>query len=360
MDREISASTKNLHDNHQVFETIERFIEKEDEIKRIFGQETISFDLEVNRKANQIKSVERENGLLAIELIRVKNQYLYCFRTIVTKLKYLSSANIYALNHNNFLVLASNCRNIIEQIAALVYQIRKGNECIDSLQKVTNTTEVRKAITDYQDTLNKVFYGTRFFKQDGLVDAINVLTLIDKYLTKELGEVRRFYDFLSDFVHPNFGSNILVTSGVLAAGVVDPPYEEKKEIVKQVLNGTQTLYTFLDEKIINFSKIGIQLEDYLAKVLNRDLTFGQIFSNNDISFTGDGKSKETAIFFLKAITHMDYVKFQYEFIAKNLQTKGDDILGQSIGDIDSDFVYDIISTTKGNVWFKTPKKKLST
>jgi len=43
--------------------------------------------------------------------------------------------------------------------------------------------------------------------------AINVLTAIDKLekSSSEFGGVRRVYDFLSDFCHPNMGNQLLVT-----------------------------------------------------------------------------------------------------------------------------------------------------
>ena len=75
-----------------------------------------------------------------------------------------------------------------------------------------------------------------------------------------------------------------------------------------------------------------------------------IFSEKCLAHEGDGKSKETAICFSKARTHLEAVKIIHRFLKESRM----DVVGrQQIAGMESGFLYEIIPTNLGDVWFKT-------
>ena len=181
---------------------------------------------------------------------------------------------------------------------------------------------------------------------------MNVLTLIDKYLSSEIRDIRKYYDYLSDFAHPNFGSNVLISSGALGEGIIDPSIEEKKEIVENILQITGIIIKHLNNKVWGFASLGIMIHNYLQKALYPQTTLSTLFVEPLLEYIGDGSTKETAIFFTKATTKMEHIMMQYEF----MRQKGIKSTMQYIGALEDDYIYDVHKTSRGELWFKVPKE----
>jgi len=345
----IREEIKQKYRTKETFELIEKFLEKQSQLSLI---KKISFEKELKEKTKDILAKKREVGIIAVSLCRLKNQYLYLNRIIETKLTYLMKSMIFGVNNDNHLLLALCSRSLIEHAASLSYLIEQTNRLLERTKGVTEYKTINEALEEIYNIYRKIFYGTRFFKNEGLVEATNVLTLIDKYLLPEIKDVRKYYDYLSDFVHPNFGSNVLVSSGELGEGIIDPSIEEKKEIVESILQITGGIIKYLDYKGLDFASLGILIDNYLQKALHPTTTLATLFVEPSLEYTGDGKSKDTAIFFTKATTKTEHVKMQYEF----MQQQGIESTMQYIGGLEDDYIYDVHKTAKGEVWFKVPKE----
>lgn len=72
-------------------------------------------------------------------------------------------------------------------------------------------------------------------------------------------------------------------------------------------------------------------------------------SSRAMSYIGDGKSQETAIFFTNARSHLQHILSQQEFIRE----KGIVGLRRSVQG-DDRYFYDVWQTQEGEVWFKVP------
>ncbi|MBS4057498.1 MAG: hypothetical protein KGZ82_09295 [Bacteroidales bacterium] len=94
------------------------------------------------------------------------------------------------IRNNHIIPAVSLIRALFENVA-ITY-------CITSA--VDNSLKANKLIENFDDLITKISLGTRYESQ---VDAINVLTQIDK-LDKEYKGIRKFYDSLCEFVHPNW------------------------------------------------------------------------------------------------------------------------------------------------------------
>ena len=74
------------------------------------------------------------------------------------------------------------------------------------------------------------------------------------------------------------------------------------------------------------------------------------FSAKGLSYTGYGKTKETAIHFIKVRSQLEAI----EMIKRYIQEKNMNLTGlQQVAGIDEGCSYGTYPTEEGNVWFKT-------
>jgi hypothetical protein len=74
-----------------------------------------------------------------------------------------------------------------------------------------------------------------------------------------------------------------------------------------------------------------------------------------LKHTGNGISKEQAIFFTNAFTHSEFMMMELAYLrAKSLYVKNKYTTETSNG-----FDYDIFSTDSGMIWFKKPARKFA-
>lgn len=74
---------------------------------------------------------------------------------------------------------------------------------------------------------------------------------------------------------------------------------------------------------------------------------------NILRYTGNGISKEQAIFFTNAFTHTEFMMMELAYLrSKNIYVKN-----KYVTEISNGFDYDIFQTNIGMIWFKKPAKK---
>ena len=92
-----------------------------------------------------------------------------------------------------------------------------------------------------------------------------------------------------------------------------------------------------------------RINNYLQRVLHPEIDLSTLFKEPPFEYIGDGKSKETAIFFTKAKTRADHIILQHKFLRqKGIEEK------YIFTQIDEGNAYDIYKTPKGDIWFKIP------
>ena len=90
----------------------------------------------------------------------------------------------------------------------------------DDLAKRTNT--LTDAIKRQREFVYKLYYGESPKKLQSKVAQFHVDDF-RKILRKDYAEEGAVYEQLCEYVHPNYGSNLLVSSGVLGAGQLNRP-----------------------------------------------------------------------------------------------------------------------------------------
>jgi hypothetical protein len=301
----VREEVKKKYKNQEAINLVEQFLKTQ---SKVGLSRKVSLEKELKEKTDDLLAIKRELGIIAVSLCRLKNQFLFLNLIITTKLTHLIRSIVFALNDNNPLLLALCSRSLIEHAASLSYLMERNNKMLNKAKASKDYKSVSDSLEELHAVYRKMFYGTRFFKKEGLIESVNVKTLYETYLSKEIINAVNYYDYLSDFVHPNFGSNILISSGELGEGIIDPSIEEKKEIIENILQITGILIKYLSQKVWDFANIGVTLDNVLQKAINPKTTLTSLFAEPGLEHTGDGLSKETAIFFTKPRTKFDHMK----------------------------------------------------
>ncbi len=344
----ILEGIKSKYKRQNVFQLLEDFLEKQPPLQCT----EISIQKELQERAAQILAQEPELGKLAVGLCQLKNQHLYLYYVLQTKLRYLVLSIVHAINTDNHLCLALCSRSLLEHAATLSLLVEQTGSVVEALTENDQYSAFRQELERLRSTYTKMFYGTRFFKHQGLVDIVRVGQLIKEQLSTEIKDVQAMYGFLCDFVHPNFGSNILVSTGELGDGVIDPPIEAKQDLVEQILVITGILVSYLQHKVLDFCSLGILIDDSLAKSLHDSSGLADIFQTRRAEYAGNGKSKETAVFFTNARTPFEHISMQNMLMKQlGLQVKGQ---RYSTG-VEGEFIFDVYPTAEGQFWFKVPR-----
>lgn len=71
----------------------------------------------------------------------------------------------------------------------------------------------------------------------------------------------------------------------------------------------------------------------------------------DLRYSGNGTSKDNAIFFTSANSFVDHIEMQSAFIKQN-NIEATNI--RSVGEVSDKYMYDIYETSKGHLWFRVP------
>ena len=87
----------------------------------------------------------------------------------------------------------------------------------------------------------------------------------------------------------------------------------------------------------------------------RDESISSVFRERAIIHSGDGLSKETAIFFKKARTYFEAMEMLYRYLDRRSLSR----IGQYVVEGDERYVFDVISTAAGELWFKLPKAEFA-
>jgi hypothetical protein len=109
----------------------------------------------------------------------------------------------------------------VEHLAALCFQVETIEKFEGKLIGQTSEEKIAEICDSTRDAIGRLFYGS---SGEGNPKRVHVNDFL-RSLEKLIPDIRPVYDYLCDFVHPNYGSNLLVSTGTLGRGHLDPPTE---------------------------------------------------------------------------------------------------------------------------------------
>lgn len=244
-----------------------------------------------------------------------------------------------ALESRNETVLFNLTRSFVEHTAALAYQLRTLEKAVHELPKKIDLENLRATIGQHHEAARRLYYNEKA--------EVHVHDMIEALATR-LEAARREYDALCEFVHPNYGSNKLVSSGQLGSGQIRSHAEELGPDLTKTHWLIERCAMLVDddfnkETTLYLTRIG----SWIEIACQDGAKLSQLFSVRGAG-SGDGRTKETAILFKKARTHQEALEAFYGFLkAEKLM-----MLSRRTAAVEEGFLYDEVTTDKGPLWVK--------
>jgi len=334
---------------------------KEDEATKKAGNDAFEKFREAEEElAKNLEGVTPELKELAIRIDRCSRHGFFVIRVAELKILYLLRALKHDLEDRNPLSLASNTRGLVEHTAAMSYAGSALEQLLKALDNQSSEARINQALKKAEITIESCFYGSSPKGSDPekpkaphINDCLNVLK--EQPGLDEIGDI---YGYLCEFVHPNYGSNTLVSTGIIGEGLLDPPPEYHKEAIQTFCTGCVLCLSYLLEVLSpRYSIACIRLGDLVHRCVSPGARITNVFSVREPSTSSDGTTKETAIFFSKARTHFEAMEMTYKYMnSKGINTDG---LMRHIDEFGERFFYEYWDTPEGKIWFKFDMKKAS-
>ena len=345
-----SDDLKSKFSNHDALAEIEKYL-------RNYGLPEFGLDFrfpELNKQTfENLSSDKPDLQEIAVILVQLRDNFRFLYSISKLKNKELVATMGSALEHEQYLVYSLNLRALLEHSASQLFLSKKFSKTFEQLIGQGNKTKISSKLEKLNTFNSKLYYGTRFFKDEGLENAINVMTMLQE-LDNDFSHAMRAYEFLSDFCHPNFGSNILFSKGCLESHG-GPTEVQLNRLAHKLLSITLYILHLKRSTSYYFGTIGLNIENVIFRATHDRTNLANLFVTDSQNFTGDGKTKDTAIYFYKARSKHDHIKMQYEY----LSNQGIKSERKYLSDSDEVFLYDKHETQKGYIWFKSPQLQQS-
>jgi hypothetical protein len=255
------------------------------------------------------------------------------------KIKEIGRGAVAALDARNETVLFNLARAFIEHTAALAYQVAALEKAVSEIPKRPDIKSLEVVISRHRETAHKLYYNERA--------GVHVNNMIEA-LTKRYESAKRDYDDLCEFVHPNYGSNRLVSSGELGTGQIRSHAVELASELDRVRKIIEQCAHVLDDDLSIAATYFLGKIGSWTEIACQDgVKLSQVFSVRSAT-SGDGRSKETAICFKKARTHQEAIEAFYDY----LKFENIVMFTRQTAAVEDGFIFDAVATDKGTIWVK--------
>ena len=342
-----SEKVKRRHNDRETLDLIERFAVAHQELPVLTD---VSLEKDVQRKYERIRAKEEELGAIAIELCYLKNVYCLLHQTLDTRLRNLSLATIYSLNTDNIIVFALVSRSLMENAALTACLCKQSFEKIESVERTCDCKTIRGELKGLRKKYERIFHRSGL-KSGTFINNVDQRTLVQIHLSSNIKNAVDDHDFISDFVHPCFGGNTVIKYEDNDAFDTFEYTSKQIDMINRIISicgKTISCYSFM---LMGLIEIAHKIDNYIKKTLLPSATLISIFSGWHPAYTGDGTSKETAIFFKNATTYDEHQHLQEQYI----KTEKIKILGKrKCPGFDNGFTIDSYRTEAGHLYFRTP------
>jgi hypothetical protein len=299
------------------------------------------FDALMKSSDERIQSADRLSD--AVEAAKVMHEFARNHYHLLLvgqyKIREIGRGICAALDSQNETVLFNLARTLIEHTAALAYQLVALEKAVTEFPKKADLKSLREAVDRHHRAAKELYYNESA--------AVHVHDMIDA-LTRQYDSARREYDELCEFVHPNYGSNKLVSSGQLGIGQIGSHAEELAPDLFMAHRAIERCAMLAEDEFNKTASYNlIKLSSWIEIACQGGAKLSQAFSVRT-AISGDGRTKETAIVFKKARTHQEAMEAFYEF----LRTERLTMLNRRIAGTENGFLYDEVATDKGPLWIK--------
>ena len=238
---------------------------------------------------------------------------------LTEKVRYLLDGFVYSLNSQNNLLLAVSTRSLMEHIGTIAFIYHKTEAFNKKAFNSQNASNFEKLFSSIIQDYSKVFYGTKlsdeipeFTTLGKNPKPIHVSDVIKKYLCKYYEPAWANYSYLCDFVHPNYHSNLLISSKGLGSSI-DPSANVSPYSIHFVKQASDLMVCF-EKFIYPLCAFCYQNEVALDKCFHTDTKVNNIFGIIKTQVRGDGKTPDTALNFINGRTTTERLEQFHKYL----------------------------------------------
>jgi len=298
---------------------------------------------------SKIEKLDEPLKKIASRLFDIIDRGFFLYQVCDWKLDYLAAASIQSIESKNPLALANCVRALLEHLAAMLALVEKLKILEKGIHGQGNERKINELFEKAEKFIHRSYYGCRDGKGESSEEAFHINDYL-KVLNEKEAVIKEEYDFLCEYVHPNYGSNTLVSSGDIASGRLNPPEAYNIDTLNRLRRCCSICMTILRDGRVEHAVVFIRLQSVLENCFSAHASVTTAFTQKHPTPQGDGKSRETAYHFPRARNASEAVEWSYDFLKK----QGVFIREKYLGDITTDFIYDVFVTDNGSVWFKIP------
>lgn len=306
---------------------------------------------------NKSEKLRAPLNVVTPRLYYVADHSFYCIQLFEYKCYLLAKGMLNGLIESNPLSLANNCRSLLEQIATLSYCMQAVEDMLENLKDQGSFEKINQVISKAEVALQRTYAGQGKKGGSNLgVDAIHVSSSM-KMLGEKVDGAIDSYDYLCEFVHPNYGNNLLISAGEIGRGKIKSRSNSDEMIIKIASIGLQLLEFNNAASGFVYPTLTWRAHHLVELCLRKGAKITNVFSIKKPVPEGDGKTKETAFFFKNARTSQEAMSLSYRYLidagysglTPNSRVNGG--VGREDGGL---FIYDKWNTKDGEIWFKIP------
>lgn len=286
--------------------------------------------------------------LTAERYAKALEQFLFVSLVCRRKVDAINQLIRYATEAQNAIALAQGARSLVEHVAVQAEIARALNQFGEQIKGQTEGIKVHDAMSKAEEFLSRCYFGNSpKIKEKKSLQALHINDCIAT-LEKESPGLSDSYSFLCEFVHPNHGSNSLVSS-------IDLGRQVNSIVTDMSRPETQTMANIVlasllaSEKLESRGHASIALLGFYAqRFMQPNSKVSNIFAARKIKPTGDGKTKETAFFFPGTRD----AKEAFELWAQYLESRKIGVLDRHLAAVEGTNAYDLYETTQGQLWHR--------
>jgi hypothetical protein len=307
-------------------------------------------EIEKRRKGIELKGPEI--GDIAENLIVLLTKYFHILNVLSLKTNLLVEGALTAQKDNNPVVYVMCTRGLMEHAGSFSYLSQKLEKAKIHLEKQKTSKKIRLKISQILKDLDKSYYGSSFFGSENSTPIPVHTSDLMRSLKKDMASAERHYDFLCEFVHPNYGSNLFVSEGEFGEGRAKVDTPRNRDVFKGITAILWAYSNYLEDIMMTSRSTIIWLDMSITNCLHESTKADAIFQKPPLKYVGDGHSRETAIYFTSARSKMEHLELHYSLLEK----RGIDLKSRKNCGTGDGYVFDMYQTSDGEIWFKSPLK----
>jgi hypothetical protein len=285
-------------------------------------------------------------------ILIVLERYLFVYLVCRRKIDAIISMSEWSIREKNSIAFAQGVRALMEHFAVSAEIQRSINNFYKRISGKSDLNLIIAAVNEAESFLRRCYFGqsgkgNSKGKPEDQVTALHINDCLKTLSQFHEGCINE-YDFLCEFVHPNAGSNKLVSTENLGLRIESIKSDfTSPDIMQMIEIASKLLETSKELEIQIYS--GIQaFTIYLRRSRFPKSKITNIFALKKIGPMGDGKSIDTAIFFPGARDGLEAINLMKRY----LENRRVEVRSRRLVRREWPVMFDLYETSIGEIWHR--------